>query len=110
MPGVSICRDERSARLRRPPPGLGRIAPFWIAETKDEQGTGAWDDNGIVQQALRALKRSEAAKKLVLIGDVCLCEYTSHGHCGVVSSRAMAPMRASKWTTTPRWSCWRARR
>ena len=52
--------------------------------SKDEQGTGAWDENGIVQQGLRALKASPASKNLVLIADVCLCEYTSHGHCGVV--------------------------
>jgi porphobilinogen synthase len=57
---------------------------FGLPETKDEVGTGAWEDHGIVQQALHALKASPAAKKLVLIADVCLCEYTSHGHCGVV--------------------------
>jgi len=86
MPGVfnlsvdeAVREAEEAARL-----GLGGLLLFGLPETKDEQGTGAWDDNGIVQQALRALKQSEAAKKLVLIGDVCLCEYTSHGHCGVV--------------------------
>jgi porphobilinogen synthase len=86
MPGVfnlsvdeAVREAEEAARL-----GLGGLLLFGLPETKDEQGTSAWDDNGIVQQALRALKQSEAAKKLVLIGDVCLCEYTSHGHCGVV--------------------------
>ena len=86
MPGVfnlsvdeAVREAEEAARL-----GLGGLLVFGLPETKDEQGTGAWDDNGIVQQALRALKQSEAAKKLVLIADVCLCEYTSHGHCGVV--------------------------
>jgi porphobilinogen synthase len=86
MPGVfnlsvdqAVREAEEAARL-----GLGGLLLFGLPETKDEQGTGAWDDNGIVQQALRALKQSEAAKKLVLIADVCLCEYTSHGHCGVV--------------------------
>jgi len=86
MPGVfnlsvdeAVLEAEEAARL-----GLGGLLLFGLPETKDEQGTGAWDDNGIVQQALRALKRSEAAKKLALIADVCLCEYTSHGHCGVV--------------------------
>jgi porphobilinogen synthase len=64
--------------------GIAGLLLFGLPESKDETGTGAWDDNGIVQQALRALKASPAAKKLVLIGDVCLCEYTSHGHCGVV--------------------------
>ena len=51
---------------------------------KDEEGSGAYDADGITQQGLRALKETAAAKKLVLIADVCLCEYTSHGHCGVV--------------------------
>ena len=49
---------------------------------KDEQGSGAYDDEGIVQLAVRALK--QAQPELVVITDVCLCEYTSHGHCGVV--------------------------
>ena len=87
MPGVfnlsvdEAVRDaEEAARL-----GLGGLLLFGLPETKDEQGSGAWDDNGIVQQGLRALKESPAAKKLVLIADVCLCEYTSHGHCGVVA-------------------------
>ena len=86
MPGVfnlsvdEAVRDaEEAARL-----GLGGLLLFGLPETKDEQGSGAWDENGIVQQGLRALKESPAAKKLVLIADVCLCEYTSHGHCGVV--------------------------
>jgi porphobilinogen synthase len=64
--------------------GIAGLLLFGLPESKDDQGTGAWDENGIVQQALRALKASPAAKKLVLIADVCLCEYTSHGHCGVV--------------------------
>ena len=87
MPGVfnlsvdEAVRDaEEAARL-----GLGGLLLFGLPETKDEQGSGAWDYNGIVQQGLRALKESPAAKKLVLIADVCLCEYTSHGHCGVVA-------------------------
>jgi porphobilinogen synthase len=93
MPGVfnlsvdeAVREAEEAARL-----GLGGLLLFGLPETKDEQGTGAWDDNGIVQQALRALKRSEAARKLVLIGDVCLCEYTSHGHCGVVVKSGDGP-------------------
>jgi len=93
MPGVfnlsvdeAVREAEEAARL-----GLGGLLLFGLPETKDGQGTGAWDDNGIVQQALRALKRSEAARKLVLIGDVCLCEYTSHGHCGVVVKSGDGP-------------------
>jgi porphobilinogen synthase len=63
---------------------LGGLLLFGLPDAKDEQATGAWDENGIVQRGLRALKQSSAAKKLVLIADVCLCEYTSHGHCGVI--------------------------
>ena len=84
MPGVfnlsideAVREAEEAARL-----GLGGLLLFGLPETKDEQGTGAYDDNGIVQRGLRALKVSGAAKNLVLIADVCLCEYTSHGHCG----------------------------
>ena len=86
MPGVcnlsvdeAVSEAEEAAQL-----GIGGLLLFGLPETKDEVGTGAWEDHGIVQQALRALKASAAAKKLVLIADVCLCEYTSHGHCGVV--------------------------
>jgi porphobilinogen synthase len=86
MPGVfnlsideAVREAEEAARL-----GLGGLLLFGLPETKDEQGTGAYDDNGIVQRGLRALKGSGAAKNLVLIGDVCLCEYTSHGHCGMI--------------------------
>jgi len=64
--------------------GIGGLLLFGLPDAKDEQATGAWHENGIVQQGLRALKQTAAAKKLVLIADVCLCEYTSHGHCGVV--------------------------
>ncbi len=70
---------EEAAQL-----GIGGLLLFGLPDTKDEQATGAWDENGIVQQGLRALKQSSAGKKLVLIADVCLCEYTSHGHCGIV--------------------------
>jgi len=63
--------------------GIGAVLLFGIPEEKDEVGSGAFDDDGIVQRALRALR--EAVPELVLLTDVCLCEYTSHGHCGVVS-------------------------
>jgi porphobilinogen synthase len=86
MPGVfnlsideAVKEAEETAQL-----GLGGLLLFGLPESKDELGTGAWDDDGIVQQGLRALKATTAAKKLVLIADVCLCEYTSHGHCGMV--------------------------
>jgi porphobilinogen synthase len=86
MPGVfqlsvdeAVREAEEAASL-----GLGGLLLFGLPETKDEQGTGAWDQNGIVQQGLRAIKQNPASKKLVLIADVCLCEYTSHGHCGMI--------------------------
>jgi porphobilinogen synthase len=87
MPGVfnlSIDEAVREAEMAASL-GIGGLLLFGLPEAKDEVGTGAWDDNGIVQQGLRALKACDASKKLVLIADVCLCEYTSHGHCGIVS-------------------------
>ena len=62
--------------------GIGGVILFGIPETKDEQASGAYADNGIVQQAVRAVKRE--LPKLLVITDVCNCEYTSHGHCGLV--------------------------
>jgi len=62
--------------------GVRAVLLFGIPAEKDEQGSGAYDDEGIVQMAVRALK--EAHPDLVVITDVCLCEYTSHGHCGFV--------------------------
>jgi porphobilinogen synthase len=62
--------------------GIGAVILFGIPATKDEAGSGAYDSEGVVQMAVRALKR--AHPELVVITDVCLCEYTSHGHCGVV--------------------------
>jgi porphobilinogen synthase len=86
MPGVfnfsvdeALREAEEAAGL-----GIGGLLLFGLPEAKDEQGSGAWDDDGIVQRGLRALKNSPTAKKLVLMADVCLCEYTSHGHCGMV--------------------------
>jgi porphobilinogen synthase len=62
--------------------GVGAILLFGIPSGKDETGSGAYDDEGVVQMAVRALK--EAHPELTVITDVCLCEYTSHGHCGFV--------------------------
>ena len=64
--------------------GLGGLLLFGLPAEKDEQATGAWNEAGIVQTGLRALKAERALNGLVMIADVCLCEYTSHGHCGVV--------------------------
>ncbi len=62
--------------------GVRAVILFGIPASKDEFGTGAYDDEGVIQMAVRALK--EAHPDLVVITDVCMCEYTSHGHCGVV--------------------------
>jgi porphobilinogen synthase len=64
--------------------GVGAVLLFGIPEEKDEAASGAYDEDGIVQQALRALR--DRVPELVLLTDVCLCEYTSHGHCGVVDN------------------------
>ena len=84
MPGVSqtsideMLKDAREAVSL----GLGGVLLFGIPDSKDETGSSAWDDHGPVQEAVRALKKECPA--LVVITDVCLCEYTSHGHCGVM--------------------------
>jgi porphobilinogen synthase len=72
----SVVREaEELSRL-----GVQAVILFGIPEEKDDEGSGAYDDDGIVQQALRAL----SGAGVVLLTDVCLCEYTSHGHCGVI--------------------------
>ena len=60
--------------------GVRAVILFGIPDEKDEEGSGAWEEDGVVQQALRALH----GRDLVLLTDVCLCEYTSHGHCGIL--------------------------
>jgi porphobilinogen synthase len=62
--------------------GIPAVLLFGLPAVKDEQGSGAWDEEGIVQLATRAIK--EAHPELLVITDLCLCEYTSHGHCGVL--------------------------
>jgi porphobilinogen synthase len=64
--------------------GIPGVIFFGIPESKDEQASGAWSDDGIVQRALRAVKDA-LGDRLLLMADTCLCEYTSHGHCGVVT-------------------------
>ena len=65
--------------------GLGGLLLFGLPAEKDEQASGAWDEYGIVQQALRVFKTNRRLDSIVQIAYVCLCEYTSHGHCGVVA-------------------------
>lgn len=62
--------------------GIPAVILFGIPDVKDERGSGAYDDNGVVQNAIRAIKKE--IPELIVITDICLCEYTSHGHCGVV--------------------------
>jgi len=68
--------------------GLRAVLLFGIPEAKNAQGAGAWDEDGIVQQALRALR--DEVPGLTLLTDVCLCEYTDHGHCGVLEGDTVA--------------------
>ena len=65
--------------------GIGGLLLFGLPVEKDEQGSGAWASDGVVQTALREFKSNRKLDSLVQIADVCLCEYTSHGHCGVVA-------------------------
>jgi porphobilinogen synthase len=90
MPGISrfsvddLCREvEAVAELDIP-----AIMLFGIPETKDEVGSGAYAEDGIVARAFRALKRM-VGDAVLLVADVCLCEYTSHGHCGVIVDGAV---------------------
>ena len=84
MPGCfqtsvdEMLRDAREARDA----GVGGVILFGIPDTKDATGSSAWDDQGPVQQAVRALKKE--VPELVVVTDVCMCEYTDHGHCGVL--------------------------
>jgi porphobilinogen synthase len=79
-----LCVEAEEARAL----GIGAVLLFGIPEEKDEAASGAYDEDGIVQQALRSLR--ERVSGLVLLTDVCLCEYTSHGHCGVVDGDEVA--------------------
>src|ERR1700744_2671688 len=87
MPGVfnlsideAVKEAEQCAAL-----GIGGLLLFGIPDVKDENGSGAYAADGIVQRGIRALKAGSATASLLTIADVCLCEYTSHGHCGVVA-------------------------
>jgi porphobilinogen synthase len=84
MPGVHNLSVDEIARESEAAAELGvkGVILFGLPETKDEAGSGAYHENGIVQQAVRAIRA--AAPELVIMTDTCLCEYTSHGHCGVV--------------------------
>jgi porphobilinogen synthase len=84
MPGVSQLSVDRAAEecRRLVDAGVGSVILFGIPEAKDATGTGAVAADGIIPQALRAIRR--ATPEMVLVTDVCLCEYTDHGHCGIL--------------------------
>jgi porphobilinogen synthase len=91
MPGVDrlslsavVAEAQEAASL-----GIAAVMLFGLPAEKDEQGSGAWDEEGVVQLATRAVKR--AVPELLVITDVCLCEYTSHGHCGVLRTDGVGP-------------------
>ena len=92
MPGVFNLSVDEAVKEARQTHSLGvpSIILFGLPEQKDEVATGAWADDGIVQQAARAIKSE--LPDLVIMGDVCLCEYMSHGHCGIV--RANTPTQS----------------
>jgi porphobilinogen synthase len=86
MPGVYNLSIDEALKEAREVHGLGvpSVILFGLPDRKDEVATGAWAENGIVQQATKAIKGEVPG--LVLMGDVCLCEYMSHGHCGIVKA------------------------
>ncbi len=85
--------------------GIAGVMLFGIPSAKDAEGSGAWDEEGVIQIAVRALKR--ALPELLVLTDVCLCEYTDHGHCGVLreGTGSLAPAIRRPSTTTRRSSC-----
>jgi porphobilinogen synthase len=78
---VEVAREAERA-------GVAGVLLFGIPETKDELGSDAYDEAGIVQNALRAIR--ESVRDLLLITDICMCEYTTHGHCGVIRHKDVA--------------------
>jgi len=95
MPGVfNLSIDEAVKEAKESKAlGLGGIILFGLPEKKDEIASGAWAEDGIVQRATRAIKQE--VRDLIVIGDVCLCEYMSHGHCGIVEKKQQSAGGAS---------------
>src|SRR5215208_1904914 len=86
MPGIDHLSIDAAVREAGEAHALGipAVLLFGLPSSKDEEGSGAWDDEGVIQLATRAIKA--AHPDLLVITDLCLCEYTSHGHCGVLRS------------------------
>ena len=99
MPGVYNLSVDEAVRESREANGLGipAVILFGLPEGKDEIASGAYAEDGIVQTAMRAIKADVPG--MMVIGDVCLCEYTSHGHCGIV--RPAIPPRAKALADAP---------
>jgi len=99
MPGVCNLSVDEAAKEAQQVNSLGvpAVILFGLPEKKDELATGAWAEDGIVQQAARAIKRE--VPNLLIMGDVCLCEYMSHGHCGIV--RAAHPQSLGAAVAAP---------
>src|SRR5271170_2434404 len=106
MPGVFNLSVDEAVKEVRATRALGVLSVilFGLPEKKDEVATGAWAEDGIVQRAARAIKSE--VRDVVVMGDVCLCEYMSHGHCGIVEvngesrslgAAAAAPPAAAKY-------------
>jgi len=99
MPGVFNLSVDEAVREAREAHSLGvpALILFGLPETKDEVATGAWADDGIVQRAARVIKQE--VPEMLLVGDVCLCEYMSHGHCGIVKPSSPRPVGAAVATS-----------
>ena len=99
LPGQYHLSADQALETARQAAALGipAVLLFGLPEYKDAKGSSAWDMKSPVQRAMMLIKK--ALPDLVVIGDVCLCEYTDHGHCGLLKGR--------KSTTIQRWTCWR---
>src|SRR6266849_1418083 len=95
MPGVFNLSVDEAVKDAEEAHALGvpALILFGLPEKKDEVATGAWEEEGIVQRAARAIKSE--VPEMLLIGDVCLCEYMSHGHCGIVKPSSPRPLGAA---------------
>jgi porphobilinogen synthase len=95
MPGVFNLSVDQAAKEARQSYSLGvpAVILFGLPEQKDEVATAAWAEDGIVQRAARAIKRE--VPNLIIMGDVCLCEYMSHGHCGIVRTNGPQSLGAA---------------
>src|SRR6204780_5875207 len=95
MPGVYNLSVDEAVKEVREARALGVLSVilFGLPEKKDEVATGAWAEDGIVQKAARAIKSE--VRDVVVMGDVCLCEYMSHGHCGIVKANEKVDVKSN---------------